>query len=674
MRKADKRLCDDLVKRFCAARSSQLASDWAEENLTLNEPKIKGRFSFNGREYLREIIDAWGPLPPSLIGGLNFIFVAGTGSGKTISTIAGTCYRLENWPMRQLIVKPSANGPAGAGSFSRTRLQPTIKATKCLAEKIPTGMDRFNFSTNQMMIAGSVIDLTGSNSVGQLGENRCDVVLQDEIDKYPEQKEDDKEAGPIVLADERTKNVIGARRYKYSTPTLPGAGVWAYFRNSDMRRRLLPCPHCNPSAHHTGWKRKPSTLTRKEIDQGKVQQTLDVNPGWVFLVWSKKFTVFELTGNEAIVEWDSTAKVDGIWDYDKVERTAHYTCPHCKGEIKAIHLQDMDAGGHWVQTAVNPIPGEIGWHLPSLYSTSPDCAIGKLAVKFLKAKRSPEGVKGFINSDLAEPHMNQELRIDKVGLAARQIEITNQWLNLLTIDFQQVAPYFRWMVRSWDGGNKTHGLEFGSAMNWYEIDEIQKKHSIIPQAVGIDIGFNQAQVLAECADLSLPNRCQLDESIQDGLPMVNGWNPMKSYGGKKLFQIRTEEERDGRVISRIAYQPFRKKNDTDPFAGTEMAHRMRIETIEWLSDWFEDAMENIRMGKTNIEWTISPECDVEEYHEQMAGKHRVYSKKDPRAYKWETVSQGYPDHIHVCEVAQIVLACRLELLSWEAMQTKKEKK
>jgi hypothetical protein len=156
--------------------------------------------------------------------------------------------------------------------------------------------------------------------------------------------------------------------------------------------------------------------------------------------------------------------------------------------------------------------------------------------------------------------------------------------------------------------------------------------------------------------------------------MINGWNPMKSYGGKKYFQVRYEEQGQAGVIQKIAYQPFRIRNDVDPFAGSELAHRVRIDSIEFLNDVFEDMMENIRMGKTNLEWTISPEVDVEEYHEHMAGKKRVYSKKDPRAYKWETVSIGYPDHIHACEVNQIVLACRLKLVSWDSMQTKKEKK
>lgn len=618
-----------LLDRFCQTRSKVPASTWCEEHLNLNEPKIKGRFSFSGREYLREVVDAWGVLPQSLRGGKNFIFVGGTGVGKTIATVGGLCHRIGTWPMRALVVKPTSGGPAGARSFSKTRLGKTIRSTKVLADKIPQGVDRYDFSTMQMIINGSVIDLTGSNSVGQLGENRCDVVLQDEIDKYPTQSEDSKEASPIVLADERMKNVIGARAYKMSTPTLPTVGIWAHFKNTDMRRRFLPCPHCKD---------------------------------FVVLAWSKRFSVFEPTGNEAYVHWDTEAKVNGIWDYDRVEKSAHYVCPHCQGKIRNIHVAQMDHFGKWVATAKNPLPGEIGWHLPSLYSTSPDCAVGKLAVKFLKAKRSPEGVKGFINSDLAEPDMQQDMKVDKIGTAARQIEITQEWLNLMTVDYQQNAPYFWAMIRAWDGKDKCHGLAYRALHQWYELDELQKEFKIIPQAVAIDIGFDQAEVFKNCADIKSVNRCNLLEAQQDALPLCDGWSPMKSYGGKRLYR----EEETGLFL------PYRLRKNVDPYAGTELAAKMQIEVIEFLNDVFEDMMENIRLGKSGLQWTIAPEVDTEEYHKHMAGKKRVYSKKDPRQYSWERIRSGYADHIHACEVMQLVLAFRLQLISFDAIQTKKK--
>lgn len=630
-RSQDQAFYETLRNRFCAPRPVQLASVWAEQNLILNEPKIKGPFTFIGREYLRQIVDSWGPLPPELAGGTDFAVCAGTGIGKTISGVAGLCYRIANDPTRALVVKPTANGAAGAKSFAKTRLQKAIRATEILREKIPTGSERHNFSSGQMQINGSTIDLTGSNSVGQLGENRCDVVWQDEIDKYPTQTETSKEANPITLADERTKSVSEARRYKQSTTTLDNTGIWVEFKKTDQRRYFVPCPGCKKH---------------------------------VIFAWSKQFTVFKIEGYEAFIRWDDSARqADGSWDLDQVAETAHAICPHCSFKILNSHKFDMIKNGEWRATA-RGAPGYIGWHLPSMYATSRDCDFGQMAKKFLIAKRSLDGVKGFINSDLAEPDVNQSISVDKVGTIGRKIEITGEWLNLMSVDYQQHAPYFWAVIRAWNGTDASHGLEYRALHQWHELDALQEEFKVPPQAVIIDVGFNQSEVLQNCANIRLPNRCTLDEPIQDSLPMVNGWNPCKAFGNKMQF----------RDTETGIYKPYRINPNFDPYAGTELAKTMRIELLEFKSDLFEDIMDNVRAGKTFFKWTISEKMDCEEYHKHMAGKIRKPKKNNPREYTWVQRHTTYPDHIHTAELMNTVLAYRLQLMSFDSIQIKKEEK
>ena len=633
----------DLITRFTAPRPTEHASVWAEREFVLNEPKIKGPFTLRGREYLRQMVDAWGPLPEDLKGGTDFITCAGTGIGKTIGNMAGLCFRLANDPTRALIVKPTSSGPAGAKSFSKTRLQKSIRATRVLRDKIPTGAMRHEFASSQMQINGSVIDLTGSNSVGQLAENRCDIVWQDEIDKYPPQTESSKEAKPEVLADERTKSVAEARRYKQSTPTLDNTGIWEEFKKTDQRRYFMPCPHCAKSN---------LKVTNSETPKG-----------WVVFAWSKRFSVFEPKGFEAYIQWDEKAKLcDGTWNLELVVKSAHMVCPHCKGKILNSHKHEMIAHGRWIATAQG-VPGYVGWHLPSMYSTSRDCDFGAMAKKFLTAKRSMDGVKGFINSDLAEPDVNQSVSVDKVGTAGRHIEIGQGWLTLCTFDYQQMAPYFWGVARSWNGSDKTHGIEYIACNSWDELDIFQAKHKCIPQAFGIDVGFNQAEVLQNCANLKMPSRCSIDSVIQDSKPMVNGWNPLKSFGGKRQW----------RDAETGLYRPYRINPNMDPFAGTELAQTCRIELLEFLADIFEDMMDNIRNGKTGLTWTISPEMDTEEYAKHMAGKIRKPKKNNPRDYSWIQRRSDWADHLHSCELMNLVLAYRLQLISFDAIQTKKDK-
>jgi hypothetical protein len=682
MRPQDQKFYRTLVDRFCLPRPILAASVWAEKNLVLNEPKIKGPFTFIGREYLREVVDAWGPLPESLKDATDFSGCFGTGAGKTISCVAGLCYRIDNDPMRALVVKPTSGGAAGAKSFSKTRLQKAIRATPCLAEKIPTGALRHDFSSSQMQINGSTIDLTGSNSVGQLSENRCDVVLQDEIDKYPAQTETSREANPVTLADERTKSVPESRRYKFSTPTLDNTGIWIEIKNSDQRRYFMPCPHCNKEAYEKrndlrGMDResKPKILERiSPLGEKGTSRTIQENAtqakmekGWVVFAWSKQFSVFKQQGFEAYIRWDDKSRnADGSWNLEKVVTTAHAVCPHCEGKILNSHKFSMIKNGEWRATAVGA-PGHVGWHLPSMYSTSRDCDFGQMAKKFLIAKHSLDGVKGFINSDLAEPDVNQAVSVDKVGTIWRQIEVTAEWINLMSVDYQQNAPYFWGIVRAWNGKDASHGLEYREMMQWHELDIFQKDHKVPPQAVIIDCGHEQIEVIRNCAELSIPTRCTLDPAVQDSLPMVNGWQPCKSFGGRQQF--RNSEPETGRVI----YQPYKINPHYDPFSGTDMAKRMRIELLEIRNELFEDMYENVRLGKTGLKWTISKELDCETYHQHVAAKIKKPKKKNPRDTTWVSRHSASQDHLHICEMLQIAMAYRLQLISFEAIRTKESK-
>lgn len=656
METATEKIVRTWTERFCAPKLTQAASEWICENVRLDEPKIKGAFSLTGREYLREILDAWGPLPEELAGATDFALCAGTGIGKTVSTIGGLCYRIGTDPMRCLCVKPTSNGPAGAGSFSKTRLRKAIKATPLLRDLIPTGSERFDFAAAQMQINGSVIDLTGSNSVGQLGENRCDVVLQDEIDKYPQQTEGDREASPVVLADERTKNVQGARRYKYSTPTMPQTGIWEQIKMGDMRRYFVPCPNCCDLKPYEG-------LTHVQRRELVVKNKFK---GWIVLAWSKQFTVFQLFGYEAFVRWaDEARDPDGKWDYDKVMMSAHYVCPHCQFKIRDHNKHWMISNGEFIPTAKG-IPGIVSWHLPSLYSTSPDCSVGNLARKFLKAKHSLDGVKGFINSDLAEPEVAQMVAINRAGIVGKHIELTGEWLKILSADYHANAPYFWSMVGAWNGSDQAHMIEYRAFNNWYELDEFQSDHKVIPEAVIIDAGHAQSEVTRECCDLKIPTRCYLAPEVQDRPPEAVGWQPSKSFGGRRLYRVVDE---DGSVF----WQPWKKDKYIDPFVGTELMHTLRLPLLEFLEDEFEDMLQNILDGKTGLKWSISPEVDTDEYHRHVASKQKRPFKKNPKDLRWQTYPVGAADHLRLCAELQLVMAVRLQLVNFEAITVRDKK-
>jgi hypothetical protein len=631
-----------IAQRAMRERSTgTVVSDWCCDELSFNEPGRVRRFSLHTRNYVREPLDAFSNDDIT-----DIVLAWGTRCAKTTVLYAGTAFKINERARRVLYVKPTTKGTAGAEGDARTRFIPMLRASKCLAELIPGGPRRHDFKTaQQILLNGSIVDWTGSNSVANLASNSMECVMQDEVDKFNTTRRRD-EDGKIIeadasdLADERTGEFPNPKRVKASTPTLPNGRIWTELLKTDLRRRFVPCPLC-------------SRL--------------------VVIAWSEQFTVLPKvfgygTSREpgtpiplAYVEWDKESRrADGTWDLERVEKSAGYVCPHCFGRFHDDKKIEMDAAGVW-QPTQRGAPRSVGYHLPSMYASH--TTAGKLALDFLEGKRSIEGPRNFVNSKLAEPYSVQGVTVNRSGIAGKHIEVTGEWLKIMSVDHQQKAPYFWALVRAWNGTDASHALQYRALHQWYELDELQERWGVIPSAVIIDVGFSQAQVLQECANVRMATRTTLGDTIQGTLPECIGWTPAKAFGGKRLYQ----DSETG------LYLPYRVKRDVDPYAGTELAHTMRIELLEYLSDVFEDMLENIRHGKTGLKWTIAPEVDTEEYHKHMAGKVRRFKKNDPRSYKWETLHSDYPDHLRSCEELNLVHAYRLKLISFDAVQTKERK-
>lgn len=602
-----------LIARFAAPRPSLTGSQWVAKHVRLNEPKLTGPFSFNGRQYLSDCLDDFSnPLTT------DHVYVFGTGAGKTITLMAGSAYLIANNPTRFLWVFPTNHGPGGAKNFAKSRLHRMYEATPEIRELIPKSNKRSLFNATHMEVGGAIIDMAGSNSPAQNAGNRCPVVIQDEVDKFYEGG--DGEPSASVNADERTKGMAGPKRFKTSSPTLTTGLIWVEFLKSNQMRRFMPCPHCG-----------------KEV----------------LFAWSKNFTVFKLTGCEAFVKWSPEAKKDGEWDLKEVARTAHAECPHCAGKILDSHKAWMDKRGVWRATAEGA-PGYVGRHLSSLYSTSHECGFGQMAKKFLMARKSATGIKGFINSDLAEPDLNQTVEIEgTVGKMHREVEIVDGRVRLLTIDCQQRRPYFWYVVRDWNG-KQSHGIACGSCDQWADLDEIQAKYGVQNDAVLVDSGYGSKSDAEVYRNTAI--RCTTWEPPQGGMPWRLGWRPSKAFGGGQWWH-----DAELSVSS-----PTREKQ-IDPYQGTKEAGECRIGLLEFKSDYFFDVLFAARRNKTFLEWSIGKEMDNETYHRHIASRVKKKKNRTAKFDTWETVGD---DHLHACETLQCVLAFDLKIVTFDSLKTK----
>lgn len=600
-----------LLHSYFADRPKQSVSDWCVENFRLNEPGNIGPFSLFGRQYAREILDCQSD--PSVS---DEVLVFGSQAGKTTILMGKASWTVRNSPNRIFWVMPTRDT---VQKFSRTRLMPAIRSSPVLCELIPTGARRHDFSTFQLILGGSIIDFVWSNSPSALASVPAPIVILDEVDKFDEGGR--REANAVDLANQRTKHFSVPKRIKTSTPTLTEGLIWQEFLKSDQRRRFLPCPHCQK---------------------------------FVVLIWSKAFTVFKATGQEAVVKWDDEAKKpDGGWDLDRVERSARFQCPHCGGHIQDAHKTIMDRNGEWRITpdelrlknseSSSSAAGYRGWHLSSLYAASAETNVGKLAIKFLQAKSSLLGLQGFINGDLAEPYESQDTQGERIEIITDTAVDENGKVKILFADVQRERPYF-WVVVMLFGEKTAHVAKAVSCDSFEEIRDLQQKEKIDDKCVVIDSGDNTKggdSVYSNCARfcIALPRR--------DKLPLLMGWTPSKGMPARKRWRN-----------SKGAMVPYRMWG-VDPYDGTSKAGLCEIELFEFSGDYFKDIVSAMRTRSETHTFSVSKESATHDFWHHMDAEHKAvfFDQKTKRAQNiWVKKGRHWPNHWLDCVVGATAYA------------------
>ena len=171
------------------------------------------------------------------------------------------------------------------------------------------------------------------------------------------------EGDVVALAINRTRTFPDRRIVVGSTPLLTETStVLRLYAESDQRVWELPCPHCS--------------------------------------------TFFELT-------WERVQ-----WEPDRPE-TAHVVCPSCGSILtETDDKPEMVENGRWRATKPDVV-GHAGFRLNSLTSLLPSAAWPRLAADFLIAKRSPETLQVFINTQLGQGWAAGGEEIEESDLAAR---------------------------------------------------------------------------------------------------------------------------------------------------------------------------------------------------------------------------------------------------------------
>lgn len=341
-----------------------------------------------------------------------------------------------------------------AEAFSKERLSPMIRDCPILRGKVAEPRSRDAGSTVYgRKFTGGQVSIATSNSPAGLASRPIRYLILDEVERF--EASAGAEGDPVDLARARTRSFWNRKIVMTSSPTIKGVSrVEMAWLESDQRFFEVPCPHCQ---HYQR------------------------------LVWARV-------------------------EYEENLEEAAYRCAKCEKLIPHHRKLWMVARGRW--KATHPGRPVAGFHLSELYS--PWRAWGDLAADWLKAQGSPERLRSFINTSLAEWWDDQAAgAVKEDELLARRENygpVLPERVALLTAGVDVQADRAEVSVYGWGAGEESwlmaHRIVPGdpsAPLFWESLDSFLSErwqHPIIGpmplHAVCVDSGAFTGQVTRFC--------------------------------------------------------------------------------------------------------------------------------------------------------------------------------
>lgn len=422
-------------------------SEWAAKYryMGANETSRPGPWRNEIVPYLLDIMDS---LNKDGIEQITFLKPTQVGGTECGINILG--YIISQAPCRVMYVLPNKDA---LEDFSQDRLQKVLTSNECFHGKF----EATNSKNAMLRYAGGFCKFGSAQSPTDLASWSVPVIVLDEIDKFP--KMSGKEASPLKLAEERTKNWSGKKKmFFWSTPTLKTGHIYQLYEAADVRYEYnVPCPHC-----------------------GKMQP----------LKW--KYVKFDAHQPATVVEHNT-----------------HYECCYCKGVITDKDKPDMLNKGRWLPTnECEGQPRSVAYALNSLYS--PWVSFGKMAAEFIRSKNDPLLLMNFVNSWLGEPWESKSAVMEADIVLKHKTDcpmyVVPDWTQLLTGGVDVQKGYLYWQIDCWGPGITSQRLAYGKCIGWDELEKVMDtiwtgedgKSQYQVCIYGIDTGFRTEEVYDYC--------------------------------------------------------------------------------------------------------------------------------------------------------------------------------
>ena len=413
-----KRKAGSKASRFWRRRARPIRSTWCEQSIRLpGALSVSPRFTFSGREYLREIIDSVDD--PSCT---EIAFLAGTQCGKSesIRAIVTSQGDVDRAPMMLA-------GPDQVyAREQRDYVYQICESSPALADRVPEGHAR---NDRGIDLAGAYCYLAWSGSTQRLSGRSCKVVLCSEADRWKHS---------LNLARQRTKAFWRSCVVFEGTPVGSSPALHDLYEASDRRTFRVPCPHCG---------------TYQELRFFPHKDGVHAGRGGVV----------GLTDDHGRYLSPRAAR-----------EAARYCCINgCL--IENAHKGEMIRRGVWCPEGCQVVDGQVvgepkhdtrrrGYRLNSLYS--PTISFGDAAEEWLQCRDSQEGKQSFFNDWLALKSDAYRKRKKWQTLGAQLQHSHHRGMVpalaiFLTcgVDVQEVETI--WSVRAWGDGGTSWLVDWG---------------------------------------------------------------------------------------------------------------------------------------------------------------------------------------------------------------------
>lgn len=251
-----------------------LVSDWADtyRKLSPEASAEPGQWHTSRAEFQREIMNS---VNDPTIQDIVIKSCSQVGKTEIILNICG--YFMDYAPAPILVIYPTIEM---GETFSKDRLAPMIRESAALRKKIkePRTKDSDNTILHKSFQGGH-ITIAGANSPASLASRPIQVLLCDEVDRYPASA--GSEGDPVKLGEKRTATFWNRKRIKVSTPTIAGYSKidkefmlgtreeWSVqcpccgkYQSYEFKRLVfdtieMKCLYCNEAFSEIDWKSQP---------------------------------------------------------------------------------------------------------------------------------------------------------------------------------------------------------------------------------------------------------------------------------------------------------------------------------------------------------------------------------------------------------------------------------